>query len=340
MAELQKNRVVLGLMTFGPNKAWGAKTTSLDEYGRFLDYFQSMGYDEVDTACMYQHGEQEGFTAQVGWKKRNLKLATKLYPVKGGMHSPKSLREAVETSLRELQTDSIDTFYLHAADRSTPFAESLQEVNDMYKEGKFRQFGISNFTSFEVAEVVLTCHANGWVRPTVYQAMYNAFTRGMEAELVPALRRYGIDILVYNGLAGGLFTGKYNAKNTEAPKDLTHVDKTYRARYLRDASLEALSLVEPIVQKHGLTLVETAIRWLVHHSALKMRSKGGNDGILTGASSLEQFKSTLPLFDKGPLPEEVVKALNDEWQISKAQAPDYWHLDLEYTYDTTKVLFG
>jgi aflatoxin B1 aldehyde reductase len=99
----------------------------------------------------------------------------------------------------------------------------------------------------------------------------------MEAELVPALRRYGIDILVYNGLAGGLFTGKYNAQNTEAPKDISHVDKTYRARYLRDAPLEALSLVEPIVKKHNLTLVETAIRWLVHHSALKMRSKGGNE---------------------------------------------------------------
>jgi aflatoxin B1 aldehyde reductase len=109
---------------------------------------------------------------------------TQLYPVKGGMHSPSSLREAVDASLKELQTDSVDTFYLHAADRSTPFADSLKEVNEMYKEGKFRQFGISNYTSFEVAEIVMTCHANGWVRPTIYQAIYNAFSTFLLCQLL------------------------------------------------------------------------------------------------------------------------------------------------------------
>lgn len=244
------------------------------------------------------------------------------------MHSPKDLRESVETSLRELQTDCVDIFYLHAADRSLPFTETLKEVDKIYREGKFRQFGLGNFTAFEVAEIVMTCHANAWVRPTIYQPMYNAITRRIEGELVPAYRRYGLDIVTYNGLAGGLLTGKCDAADATPPEDLTHVDSAYRARFLRHASLEAVSLIEPVVKAHNLTLVETGLRWLVHHSALKMRSDSkGNDGILFGASSLDQLKASLLIFEKGPLPQAVVKALDDGWQIAKTQAPDYWHLE-------------
>lgn len=78
-------------------------------------------------------------------------------------------------------------------------------------------------------------------------------------------------------LAGGLFTGKYKLGQTDAPGNMTQVDKTYRARFLRDASLEALSVIEPVVLEHGLTLIDVAMRWLIHHSALKMRSAGGNE---------------------------------------------------------------
>jgi aflatoxin B1 aldehyde reductase len=80
-----------------------------------------------------------------------------------------------------------------------------------------------------------------------------------------------------NRLAGGLFTGKYNASQTDAPATMTHVDKVYRERFLRDASLEALSVIEPVASAHGLSLIDVAMRWLVHHSALCMRSEGGNE---------------------------------------------------------------
>ncbi|KAF2476020.1 aflatoxin B1 aldehyde reductase member 2, partial [Lindgomyces ingoldianus] len=328
------------VMTFGPNQEWGAKTTSLEEFGQFLDAFKEYGYDEVDTSRLYQQGQQEAFTGAIGWKERGFKLATKVYPITPGLHSPCQLREQLETSLRELRAISVDTFYLHAADRSVPFAETLDEVDTMYREGKFKQFGLSNFAAFEVAEIVMTCSARGWIRPTIYQAMYNAITRSIEAELIPTCRRYGLDIVTYNGLAGGLFTGKYSSNNTTAPQVLTQVDKTYRARFLTNASLEALSVIEPVVRKYGLTLIETGLRWLVHHSGLRMRRNGGNDGILTGASSLEQFKMTLPLFEKGPLPREVVEVLDAAWRIAKAEAPEYWFGELKYGYDTTRALFS
>ncbi|KAK5239589.1 hypothetical protein LTR16_011733, partial [Cryomyces antarcticus] len=125
-------------------------------------------------------------------------------------------------SLAQLQTDCVDIFYLHAADRSVPFAETLRAVDALHRAGKFVQLGLSNFAAFEVAEVVMTCKANGWVRPSIYQGMYNAITRSIEAELIPACRRYGLDIVVYNPIAGGIFSGKY--KSADVPTEGRYSD--------------------------------------------------------------------------------------------------------------------
>lgn len=168
-------RAILGLMTFGPEgtESKGTRLSSLDEC---LDYFQQQGFNEVDTARLYVGGEQEAFTAQAKWKERGLTLATKWYPKTPGDHKANILRDNVEISLKELQTNQVDIFYLHAPDRSVPFTETLEEVNKLHKEGKFVQLGLSNYTAFEVAEIVTICNERGWVRPTIYQAMYNAIS--------------------------------------------------------------------------------------------------------------------------------------------------------------------
>ena len=177
MSGTGKARVILGTMTFGPDENAGARITSLDDYNKCLDYLQSQGYNEIDTARSYIDGKQEAWTADAKWKDRGLMLATKSYPYSPGIHKPAEIRKELETSLSELKTDCVDIFYMHAADRSVPFAETLEEVNKMHKEGKFVQLGLSNFTAFEVAEVVITCNERGWVRPTIYQGMYNAISK-------------------------------------------------------------------------------------------------------------------------------------------------------------------
>lgn len=251
------------------------------------------------------------------------------------------IEEKLNESLRELGTDCVDIFYLHAADRATPFQETLKKLDELHKQGKFVQLGLSNFTAFEVAEVVMHCKYNGWVRPTIYQGMYNAITRSIEAELIPACRRYGLDIVVYNPIAGGLFSGKY--KTSEIPTEGRYSDSVgtmggmYRQRYFKDATFDALRIIEPVVEKHNLTMLETAFRWIIHHSALNILD--GNDGIIIGVSSEEQLQSNLENIEKGPLPEEVVKALDEAWLVAKPTTANYWHLDLKYTYDTRKALF-
>lgn len=345
IAQNPTDRIILGLMTFGPEgtESAGARITDIGTFNKALDVFQSRGYSEVDTARAYIGQKQEAFTRDAKWKDRGLTLATKvLYPSKHGMYAADKVFESVENSLRDLGTDCVDILYLHAADRATPFAETLEAVDKLHKAGKFVRLGLSNYTAFEVAEVVMTCKYNGWVRPTIYQAMYNVITRSIEAELVPACRRYGLDIVVYNPIAGGLFSGKIKSADIVPSEgrfsDSNPTGTQYRKRYYRESTFKALQIIEGAIEKHGLTMIETALRWTVHHSALKI--KDGNDGIIIGISSVAQLENNLDNLEKGPLPEEVVEALEEAWKVSKADTTNYWHMDLEYAYDTRDALFG
>ena len=135
-------------------------------------------------------------------------------------------------------------------------------------------------------------------------------------------------------------TGKY--KSTEVPTEgrfsttSTAQGALYRGRYFKDNTFEALRIIEEATQNHQLTMLETSLRWLVQHSHLKVTD--GRDGILLGVSSLDQLKGNLADVEKGPLPEDVVKAIDQAWLVSKAEAPNYWHGQVQYGYDTRKAL--
>ena len=165
--------------------------------------------------------------------------------------------------------------------------------------------------------------------------------RSLESETIIACHRYGIDVVVYNPLAGGLFSGKIKSK--DVPKEGRYSDTAasgamYRGRYFKDATFDALRIIEPVAEKHNLTLIEIALRWCKHHSALKMKN-GGRDGIILGVSSLDQLKGNLTDLEKGPLPEDVIQALDEAWLVAKSTTANYWHLDLKYGYDTQEALF-
>lgn len=358
----QKPRVILGLMTIGPSASTGARITSLSDFQHLLTTFQSQGYTEIDTARVYTGREQESFTAAAGWKERGLEIATKWYPLQPGFHTPAILREKLNESLRELGTDSVDIFYLHAPDRAIPFAETLGEVDALYREGKFKQLGLSNYTAYEVAEIVTLCCEREWVRPTIYQAMYNALSKSLycirwtrrltyvcftvrtiEPELIPACRRYGLDIVIYNPIAAGVLAGKYKSADTIPSEGRfsaqSPTGQNYRNRYFRDTTFAAVRVIEAAARKHGLTMAECAFRWTRHHSQLRF-APHGNDGVVIGVSSVGQMESNVRDLEKGPLPGDVVEAFEEAWTLTKATAPVYWHGELDYNYDTREVLFG
>lgn len=327
-----KARIALGLMTFGPTGTEGTRIDLLLAFTEILSTFHKAGYDELDTARTYNDSQQENWTSRAIMKSDTclkFTIATKWWPYTPGDHAPLKIRTAIEASLSALNVECLDIWYLHAPDWATPFEITLQAVDELYREGKIKKLGLSNYAAWEVAEIVTTCKLKGWIMPSIYQAMYNCLTRSIEEELVPCCRKYGLDIMVYNVLAGGVLSGRYKSK--EAPDDGGRYSgsspgytEAYKARFWKDTNFEALKLIQPMTEKYALTLVEVAYRWALWHSELKIRGiSAGNDGILIGASSLQQLQSNLESLDGGRLPQEVLDTLDIAWKITKADCASY-----------------
>lgn len=191
-------------MTIGKEGAEQARVHTLDETKAILDVFQQHGHNEIDTSRTYGAGSSEEYLGDVDWKGRGLVMDTKYYPTAGRnmptadapdggwRHTPDHLRQNLMTSLKALKVDKVDMWYLHGPDRTTPYEETLRAVNDLHREGLFDRFAISNYMSWEVAQICEICEKNGWIKPSVYQGVYNALHRSVEAELFPCLRHYGM----------------------------------------------------------------------------------------------------------------------------------------------------
>ncbi|ESZ95668.1 aflatoxin B1-aldehyde reductase [Sclerotinia borealis F-4128] len=319
-------KVVFGSMTIGrPGDA--IRTSTIRGAAKILDVFQAHGHSEVDSARVYGGGSTEERLAEVDWQSRGLIMQTKLYPTKGkGMSwltseeytlSPADVRRGFEASMKALNTDRVEMFYLHGPDRNTPLEETLSEINKLHQEGRFDRFGISYFASWEVAQICDIAEKNGWIKPSVYQGLYNTFNRSVEAELIPCLRHYGIALYACQPLAGGFLTSKYHREQTEYETN-SRFDpskpqgKLHHSRYMNERNLYALEdLLRPVIKKHGLTEAECGLRWAAHHSFMK---KELGDGVIVGASSPKQLEDNLTDLEKGRLPDDVVEALEEGWK--------------------------
>ncbi|KAI8459444.1 NADP-dependent oxidoreductase domain-containing protein [Phakopsora pachyrhizi] len=315
--------LILGTMTFAAPDAPGSRISDREVVKRLIDCFKSYGHSELDTARLYGGGTTEQLLGELNLSE--VSLDSKCYPVNPGDHSPERLRDSLDESLKALKVKKIRVFYLHAPDRSVPFETTLEECDKLYKQGKFEQLGLSNFAAWEVARVWEICNRNDYVRPTVYQAMYNAITRSIQDELIPCCRALNIRVVVYNPLAGGFFAGKINKLETEVERGSRfdpdqRLGRMYRDRYLKQSYFEALDLMNSVLKTHGdLNLLEVGARWLQHHSVLDSK-----DGIIFGASSLDQIEMNCKNSEGGPLPEDVIEALERSWKLVKADCPPYW----------------
>lgn len=220
----------------------------------------------------------------------------------------------------------------------------------MHREGKLLEFGLSNFSPWEVMEIYYITKEQGWIQPTVYQGMYNAVTRATE-ELFPVLRKCGMRFYAFNLLAGGLLTDKRATAVAALPLSETSTDEVvsdpprdggrfdpaqpgpmkigeeYTARYWRPAYLSALKHVHDACQSchsGAIAVHDAAHRWLMHHSML---DADRGDGIILGASSVTQLEQNLTACvgaDSGPLPDAVVAAFESAWEMTAASCPTYY----------------
>ncbi|KIJ69452.1 hypothetical protein HYDPIDRAFT_106074 [Hydnomerulius pinastri MD-312] len=331
-------KIVMGAMTFGEEGTEGVRVHDLEDVAKMLDIFQAHGHEEVDTARIYGGGTSEEYLGKIDWQSRHLIMDTKHYPhltmgnsvndnVTLRDHSPEGLRQNLMASLEALKTNKVDMWYLHGPDRTIPYEVTMKAVNDLYNEGYFKAFGLSNFLSWEVAQIVEICKANGYIRPTVYQGLYNAVQRSVEPELFSCLRKYGISFYAFSPLAGGFFTGRYTSPGDQADAggrfDPNRMQgKRHRDRYWNDTYFAAMASIRAVAETHNLTMAEIALRWISHHSLLKSQE---GDAVIIGASSAKHLEQNLLDLEKGPLPDEVVLALEETWVSVKAFATNYAH---------------
>ncbi|XP_030393526.1 aflatoxin B1 aldehyde reductase member 2 [Gopherus evgoodei] len=320
----QRPASVLGTMEFG-------RRTDQEASGALLRAFLERGHRELDTAHMYAGGASERILgALLAGGGAAVKMATKANPLEGKTLKPESVRSQLETSLERLQMKSVDLFYLHIPDHDTPVEQTLHACNELYKEGKFKELGLSNYAAWEVAEIYTTCKYNNWVLPTVYQGMYNATTRQVETELLPCLRHCGMRFYAYNPLAGGLLTGKYKYedKDTVQPTGRFFGNdwaQIYRDRYWKKHHFQAIALVEKALgEAYGSnppSLTSAALRWMYNHS--KLQGALG-DAVIIGMSNMDQLQQNLTCSEEGPLLPAVVEAFDKAWHLVAHDCPNYF----------------
>jgi aflatoxin B1 aldehyde reductase len=241
--------------------------------------------------------------------------------------TPDNMRSGLEDSLKALGSDSVDLWYLHAPDRTVPIDDTLKAVNDLFKQGRFKRWGVSNFMAWEVAAICELCRKHDYPLPSVYQGIYNALHRTIEAELLPCLRYYKMSFYAFNPLAGGWLTDRYHRDMSDSSLEPgSRFDgnrmqgRMYRQRFWNDSFFSALETLRDA--KGELREGEIALRWMMHHSQLK---KEFGDKVIIGASSNEQLVQNLGDFEKGELSEDVLKALDKGWDMCKGITGRYFH---------------
>lgn len=291
------SRLCLGTMTFGRE---ADEETSF----RIMDRYMELGGNFLDTANAYTNGKTEEVVGR--WLKARgtrgqVFLATKVYnkmgpgPNEGGL-SRYHMMQAIENSLRRLQTDVIDLYQIHRWDPEAPVEETLEALNDLVRQGKVRYIGCSNLQAWQLSKFLYTSEKHLWSRFISLQPIYSALNRGIEAELLPLCEAEGLAVMVYNPLAGGMLTGKY--KRGEALPEGTRLQflKNYYERYYVD---EALDLAEHFVaaaKERGVTPAQLGLAWVMGEPRVTCP--------IVGARTMEQFEDTIGGLDVKLSPEE------------------------------------
>lgn len=314
--ELPISRLVLGTMTFGDTVDEAAARVIFDEA-------LGAGITAMDTANGYAGGRTEEILSRLLKGRRDeVFLATKagMPHEDHGSDSPLSapgLRRSVEGSLRRLDVESVDLFYLHQPDRSVPLEETLDAVAELASEGKIKALGVSNFAAWQIADLIHVADRVGAPRPLVAQQLYNLLARRVEEEYLEFAATHAVHTMVYNPLGGGLLTGRhrFEAKPTEGRFGDSRLAAMYTQRYWDPRLFEAVQDLGGIAEGTGVSLVELSLRWLAH--------RDGVGSVLLGGSKPEQLRANIAAVANGPLPADVVEACDSVGAMLRGPMPAY-----------------
>ena len=287
---------------------------------RMIDRCFDLGVDFFDTANVYNLGASETILGKALKGRRDkVVLASKVgakidnAPDQSGLAGG-AIESAIEASLKRLQTDYLDLYYLHLPDRGTPIEESLEAMDRLVRQGKVRYPATSNYSGWQVCQMQWIAEKKGYKPATVTQPIYNLLARGIEQEYAAMAKEFGISTVVYNPLAGGLLTGK---QKRDAPIKGTRFDDNpmYLKRYWHDQDFDAVADLLDIAKRAGRSPVSLALNWLLHHTP--------TDCVILGASRMEQLEENIGAMNDGALSEDTVAACDAVWAKIRGVSPTY-----------------
>lgn len=267
---LSVSRICLGTMNFGP-------VIDEAESHRVMDHAHGAGINFFDTANVYGWGENRGRTesiigawfAQGGGRRERTVLATKLYGDMGdwpndGKLSALNIRRACDASLRRLQTDFIDVYQMHHVDRATPWEEIWGAMEVLRQQGKILYVGSSNFAGWQLAQGQEAARGLGLLGLVSEQSLYNLVERTIEMEVIPAAQSYGLGLIPWSPLHGGLLGGVLR----KLADGSAHRSTSGRAADAMEAHRSKLEAFEALCAERGLAPGDVALAWLLHQPAV------------------------------------------------------------------------
>ncbi|HSN74110.1 MAG TPA: aldo/keto reductase [Anaerolineae bacterium] len=285
---LRVSELCLGTMTFGEDWGWGA---SKEVSRQIFDAFVEAGGNFVDTASNYTNGASERFVGEFIASQRDYFVLATKYTLRrpgadgkdlnAGGNQRKNMVRTVEQSLKRLNTDVIDLFYLHVWDFTTPVEEILRGLDDLVRSGKVLHVGISDTPAWVVSQAQAIADLRGWSRFTAYQGEYNLLERGIERDVLPMTRSLDMAVLAFSLLGGGALTGKFN--QPAGPGEPT------RARRANDLQQAIAAEVMAVAAELGRTPSQVAINWV--------RQQSPNIIPVLGARRLAQIEDNLGVLD-------------------------------------------
>lgn len=301
---LQLSQICLGTMTFG------GQTGEADSLA-IMDYAFEQGVNFFDTANVYNQGASEMIVGKgLQGRRDRIVLATKVRGKMGSDRNSEGLSRrnilaAADASLKRLNTDYIDLYYLHAPDYATAIEETLATMTDLVRDGKIRYVGISNFAAWQIVDILAVCEKKGYAAPVITQNVYNLLTRSIETELVPCILKHGIGLAIYNPIAGGLLTGKHRP-GTPADNTRFAGNKTYLDRYWSEENFSAVRELAEIADGYGLSILQLAMKWCAVQK--------GVTSIISGVSNRTQIEQNIASLAGDTLTDEVLQRCDAIWQ--------------------------
>ena len=193
---------------------------------------------------------------------------------------------------------------MHAPDNETDLEETLDTFTTLIRAGKILYLGVSNYASWQVADIMALCDKRGYIKPIISQNVYHLLHRDVERELLPCLKAHKLGMAVYNPIAAGLLSGKYKVKEIQENTRFAN-RKIYYDRYWTDSYFDGMKKLSAIAEKYGLPLLDVALRWVAY--------RPGITTVLSGVSKMEQLKQNIKIFDAPALDAEFEKECSKVW---------------------------